>query len=174
MNEKQLHELIIKYAPGLQTLQRTDYDQYCSYDAFDSKYVMEYKCRRKWYPDGTQLEQPKYDKNTNVEGKQYLYAVYDGKEHIRIWNVSKMADDGYDFRWETKMCPSTTDFDRNEYVPKTVGILGWDDCLWKCKVAPKNAESKRIKPEEANGLTDAEKQKRADALANHIYATSGL
>jgi hypothetical protein len=34
-----------------------------------------------------------------------------------------MADNHYDFNWETRKMPATTEFDNNEYVDKEVGYL---------------------------------------------------
>ena len=140
MNEEQLHNLLTKQVSKLSDLKRTTYDPYCSYDATNEKVVVEYKCRRKYYEGSTQLEKPKFEKNLEVDDKQYLYCVYDGVDTVHIWNISWLVRDGYDFNWHIKMCPATTDFERNTMIEKTVGELRWDDSLYSFKVKIRKPE----------------------------------
>ena len=137
MNEAQLHQLVVSNVPSLKDLKRTTHDKFCAYDAENDSVVVEYKCRRKFYKDSTQLEKKKYDANMQ-DKRSYLYIVYDGKEAIHIWNCSWLSRDDYDFNWHTKLCPQTTDFSHNDYVEKLVGELKWKDALHKIKVVIKN------------------------------------
>ena len=133
MNEEQLHQLVTKNVPALKDLKRTTHDKYCTYDAESENVVVEYKCRRKFYKDSTQLEKKKYDANME-DGRGYLYIVYDGVDKIQIWNLTWLTRDEYDFNWHTKLCPQTTDFKHNDYVEKEVGELKWEDSLHTIEV----------------------------------------
>ena len=137
MNEAQLHSIVKSNIKQLSDIERTTYDKFCSYDAYNGKGIIEYKCRRKWYKGGTQLEKPKFDKNIKDPDRDYIYIVYDGVGRVHVWNVSKLMRNDYDFQWTTRMCPKTTDFNRNEYIEKTVGILKWDDAIFTLQVKPK-------------------------------------
>jgi hypothetical protein len=54
--------------------------------------------------------------------KMFLYITeYNGRAYI--WNVTKLAQDNYDFKWETRKMPATTEFDNNDFVDKEVGYL---------------------------------------------------
>ena len=122
-----MHQIVTKHIPKLDDLKRTaERDKFCSYDAENDHVVVEYKSRRKFYEVSTQLEKPKYDKNMS-DKRQYLYVVFDGVDKVQLWNVSKLTEMGYDFKWGEKLCPATTDFGRNELIPKTVGELKWVD-----------------------------------------------
>ena len=126
MNETIMHDLVTKHVPRLDDLKRTTRDRFCSYDAYNDHVIVEYKSRRKFYEGSTQLELPKYEKNMS-DKRQYLYVVFDGVDKIQIWNVTKLDQMGYDFKWTQRLCPETTDFDRKEMVHKDVGELAWKD-----------------------------------------------
>ena len=133
MNSDQVFKLLTDTHNQLENLKDTKRDKFCSYDAESDKCIVEIKARRKWYDGSTQIEKQKYDKNI-VDGRPFLYAVYDGVGFVHIWNVSKLAEQGYDFNWHIRKCPATTDFSRRQYVDKEVGELRWEDALMKIKV----------------------------------------
>ena len=100
-------------------------DVYCTFDGYSEDYVIEFKCRRKHYP--TQLiEYKKFKSNSDQadeSGKEFLYIISTPSGEY-VFNVSKLAADGYDFGWEDRRMPSKTDFDspsRMEY--KKVGYI---------------------------------------------------
>ena len=85
---------------------------------------MEIKSRDTKY-DPWIIEKMKVDANLLYAfslAKMFLYITeYNGTAYI--WNISKMADNHYDFNWETRKMPATTEFDNNEFVDKEVGYL---------------------------------------------------
>jgi hypothetical protein len=100
-------------------------DVYCTFDGYSEDYVIEFKCRRKHYP--TQLiEYKKFKSNSDQadeSGKEFLYIISTPSGEY-VFNVSKLAADGYDFGWEDRRMPSKTDFyspSRMEY--KKVGYI---------------------------------------------------
>ena len=60
--------------------------------------------------------------------KMFLYITeYNGRAYI--WNVTKLAQDNYDFKWETRKMPATTEFENNKFVDKEVGYLYDKDAI---------------------------------------------
>ena len=123
MTEQEIHNIIKKSIDGLQDLKRHS-DRLSSYDAYNDKVIVEYKCRRKYFHTSTQIEKQKFDKNTSKD-LPFLYIVFDSRDTIHVWNVSKLKEQDYNFKWQTKRCPQTTDFDQKQYVDKVVGELEW-------------------------------------------------
>jgi len=100
-------------------------DVWCTFDAHCDDYVVELKCRRTHYP--TQLiEYKKFKANSNLadeSGKEFLYIISTPSGEY-VFNVSKLAADGYDFGWEDRRMPSKTDFDSPlRMVNKKVGYI---------------------------------------------------
>ncbi len=108
-------------------LTSTNKDQYCPYDAYNDKYTVELKCRRKHY--NTQMIEM-YKIKKLREGKELLYIV-STPEGIFGFNVSKLLDADYDFKWETKKLPATTDFNRREWIDKVVGYIDVNKAVWR-------------------------------------------
>ena len=131
MNEKQLIATLKKANDSLQVAE----DNYSSFDCFTSKSILELKCRYgdRRYPD-TMIELQKFEKNMEIakeQGKDFFYVVYSQPhQQIFFFNVSKLCDDEYDFKWESKRCPQTTSFSRREYVEKKVGYIQWDNAVF--------------------------------------------
>jgi len=102
----------------------TDKDQYCRWDAESDKYLAELKCRRTHYD--TQLIE--YDKLDSVmqeaakTDKEFLYCV-STPEGVYIFNVSKLCREDYDFNWEDRGMPTTTDFTNTNHKTKRVGYI---------------------------------------------------
>lgn len=138
MNEAKMHKTLKESVEQLANLQRTTHDKFCSYDAFNNRYTVEYKSRRKFFHGSTQIEKMKFDKNTRIDGKEFLYVVFDGVDKVQVWNVSKLAAADYDFKWRELMCPKTTDFSNNEKIAKMVGELKWTDAIKTIQVKEKN------------------------------------
>ena len=107
----------------------TDSDEFCHCDAISPSYRVEIKDRSggPHNPD-TLLEKYKWDKN-NLDGTDFIYAVKsDGK--LWLFNPTQMVRDGYEFEWETRWCPETTAFKKNNYVPKKVAMVDWSEAFW--------------------------------------------
>ena len=98
--------------------------QYSRFDAYNKKYIVEIKCRGKDYNE-TLIEFDKYTFNkeyAKITGKQFIYVV--GLENkIYIFNISKLNNNGYDYRWEWKRMPKQTEFEDTQEIYKLVGYI---------------------------------------------------
>lgn len=121
MNEQELLSHLNKKLKW--ELESTNGDQYCTYDAANLLYRVELKCRRKHY-DTQMIERSKVRSNTR-DNKDFLYVV-STPEGIYGFNISKLVERDYDFGWETRRLPATTDFNRNEWIDKEVGYIHVD------------------------------------------------
>ena len=99
-------------------------DNYCTCDATNDRYIVEIKSRDTEY-DSWIIEKKKYDSNIikSVEtGKTFVYLTeYQGK--IMTWNIHKLVRKNYDFNWEQRPLPETTEFINRLAIPKIVGYL---------------------------------------------------
>mgnify|MGYP003650880561 FL=1 len=99
-------------------------DKYCTFDAYDDKYVVEFKCRRTHY--ATQLiEHKKFTANLDQaeeSGREFLYIISTPSGEY-IFNVSKLSAENYDFGWEDRRMPSKTDFSGKYHLDKKVGYI---------------------------------------------------
>ena len=125
--EWELHGVIIAAPLNLYDLRQTVEDPYCRWDAESDKYVVEYKSRTQFFPETTLIEKDKFDACMAVEGKQFLYVVFDGMNKVHIFNVSELVEKDYDFQWHTRECNKTTQFGPITRKDKYVGLLNWKD-----------------------------------------------
>jgi hypothetical protein len=120
--EIQIAKDILRLYPQLGDLQESfEFDHH---DFECDHYLMEIKSRCTRYTSWV-IEKMKADANLlnafNLN-KMFLYITeYNGRAYI--WNVTKLAQDNYDFKWETRKMPATTEFDNNDFVDKEVGYL---------------------------------------------------
>ena len=111
-------------------LKGTDEDRMCRWDATSPQYLAELKCRRAHY--NTQMIE--YDKLDAVKveadktDKEFLYCVSTPKG-IYVFNISKLCQQDYNFNWEDKYLPSTTDFGGTHKRTKKVGYIDVNDCV---------------------------------------------
>ena len=109
--------------PNMDNLQETE-DPFCSYDAINDTYIVEIKSRDKTY-DSWIIEKKKFDSNiikAIEENKSFIYLTEcNGK--VMTWNINRMIAAEYDFKWELRDMPSTTEFDNNHMISKEVGYL---------------------------------------------------
>ena len=109
-------------------LDNTDKDKFCRWDAISDKYLAELKCRRAHY--NTQMIE--YDKLDAVKeeadktDKEFLYCV-STPNGVFVFNISKLCQQGYNFNWEDKYLPSTTDFGGTHKRTKKVGYIDVND-----------------------------------------------
>tara|TARA_R110002167_G_scaffold24577_2_gene86209 strand:- start:4786 stop:5169 length:384 start_codon:yes stop_codon:yes gene_type:complete len=99
-------------------------DKYCTFDAHGDDYVIELKCRRAHY-DTQLIEYKKFIANidqANESGKEFLYIISTPRGEY-VFNVSKLAANGYDFGWEDRRMPSNTDFAGTQHKDKRVGYI---------------------------------------------------
>lgn len=120
--ERQIAKDILRLYPQLGDLQESfEFDHH---DFECDHYLMEVKSRCTRYTSWV-IEKMKADANLlnafNLN-KMFLYITeYNGRAYI--WNVTKLAQDNYDFKWETRKMPATTEFENNQFVDKEVGYL---------------------------------------------------
>lgn len=99
-------------------------DKYCTFDAYDDSYVVEFKCRRTHY-DTQLIEHKKFTANldqASESGKEFLYIISTPSGEY-IFNVSTLVEEGYDFGWEDRRMPSKTDFSGKYHLDKKVGYI---------------------------------------------------
>ena len=105
---------------------------YARYDAFNDYHIVEVKYRHKWYDDMI-IEFDKYSFNllyAHLADKKFLYVV--GYKNVLLsFNITDLTKNKYDFRWEWRQMPKTTEFDNSENVAKFVGYLNTDDCEFR-------------------------------------------
>lgn len=98
--------------------------EYARYDAFNDSHIVEVKYRHKWYDDML-IEFDKYSFNllyAHLSNKNFLYLV-GHKNLLMAFNISNLTKQKYDFRWEWRTMPKTTEFSNSERHPKFVGYL---------------------------------------------------
>ena len=120
--ERQIAQDILRLYPQLGDLQESfEFDHH---DFECDQYLMEVKSRCTRYSSWI-IEKMKVDANLLYAfslNKMFLYITeYNGRAYV--WNISKMADNHYDFNWETRKMPATTEFENNKFVDKEVGYL---------------------------------------------------
>ena len=120
--ERQIAQDILRLYPQLGDLQESfEFDHH---DFECDQYVMEIKSRDTRY-DSWIIEKMKADANLLYafsQAKMFLY-ITEYKGTAYVWNITKMADNHYDFNWETRKMPATTEFENNKFVDKEVGYL---------------------------------------------------
>ena len=103
-------------------------DKYSPYDFECDKYIIEVKCRDKCYDDWL-IEKIKVDTNIKIgeeTKRDFLYITeYKGKGFV--WNISKLIKGKYNFNWEKKNLPQTTEFSKKKWILKEVGYLKQKD-----------------------------------------------
>tara|TARA_R100000664_G_scaffold30188_1_gene42540 strand:+ start:757 stop:1152 length:396 start_codon:yes stop_codon:yes gene_type:complete len=97
---------------------------YEHYDCYNDNYLIEIKSRQREYNPWL-IEKYKYDKNytqATKEKKLFIY-VTEYKTRIITWNITDLTNSGYNFNWQIKQQPETTEFYLQEPIPKRVGYL---------------------------------------------------
>ena len=98
--------------------------RYEHFDCFNDNYLIEIKSRQREYNPWL-IEKYKYDKNIREATKQKKLFVYvtEFRRKLIIWNITDLTVNGYNFNWEVKRQPQTTEFNFTEPIPKRVGYL---------------------------------------------------
>lgn len=131
-SEYTIRSLLENHCKYINNIKLVTDNQYSSYDAYNDKYLLEFKTRYKRYPS-TQIEKIKLDKNiikANESGREFLYVVRD-PSGLYVFNISKLSKEGYQFKWITMRCPKTTSFKNREYIDKIVHNIPFSKCHWK-------------------------------------------
>ena len=104
---------------------------YASFDAYNNHYTCEIKKRNfesdhKFAKEGLILEKYKYDKliqKSKQNNTEALYINLFKDKKIFIWNLSKLTNEGYDFKWHNmKMNKATFNSTENK-IEKKVALL---------------------------------------------------
>jgi hypothetical protein len=121
--ERKIAQKLAELYPVLGEMIEPD-SQYSPFDFECKLYIIEVKARDTDYPDWL-IEKIKFDKNLELSAamnKDFLYLTeYGGLGYI--YNVNKLVENNYDFKWQTKRLPATTEFSRGNWVDKEVGFL---------------------------------------------------
>ena len=98
--------------------------RYEHFDCFNDNYLIEIKSRQREYNPWL-IEKYKYDKNIReaTDQKKLFVYVTEFRRKLIIWNITDLTVNGYNFNWEIKRQPQTTEFDLKEPIPKRVGYL---------------------------------------------------
>ena len=129
MRTKEVIQAVQSAFPRMLTL-REHPDEMNPFDYESDDYLVEVKVRRKAY-DPWIIEQMKLDTNINIaEGvkKDFLY-VNSFPPLIYIWNISRMVRDDYDFNFEDRDMPDSTDFNSRGIITKSTGYLYNKDAI---------------------------------------------
>ena len=122
MTQTEIIDKLNSIYPGLDLVEATD--PYSSFDAENTRYIVELKSRDKRYRSWA-IEKKKFDSNIVkcIEtGKAFVYLTeYNGK--IMTWNIHNLVRKGYDFQWTEQLMPQTTEFDNTKPITKVVGFL---------------------------------------------------
>ena len=123
MKQHEIIEIINRDYPQMDSFVESEY-QYTTYDAENKDYILEIKSRKAKY-DKWLIEKHKFDSNVDIalrKNKQFLYLT-EYRTGMLVWNINDLINVGYDFGWEFKEQPKTTDFDNNNKIMKEVGYL---------------------------------------------------
>jgi|TARA_R100001463_G_scaffold135392_1_gene198655 hypothetical protein len=129
MNYKIKENEIIDKLNGLHTELEVDPltlsdDPFSSYDASNDTYIVEIKSRDRAY-DSWIIEYAKYEKNIDLaimSNRSFIYLTeLNGK--IMTWNINRLIAAEYNFNWQERPMPGTTEFLDNEVITKKVGYL---------------------------------------------------
>ena len=134
-SELTIRGLLEKHTPGIDNIKMMTSNRFSSFDAYTDDYILEFKTRFKRY-DSTQMEKIKFDKNLDVakrHGKKFLYVVKD-PTGLYVFSISKLVEDGYDFKWITMSCPKTTSFKDKTYIDKVVHNIPFSKCQWSMEM----------------------------------------
>lgn len=102
-------------------------DKFSSYDAEDSRYIVEIKNRRAYYKEKL-IEASKLYVNfqkAEIARKKFLYVVTD-EEGIWVYNITKSMKVVVNLPITAIDCPMTTDFSRNDKITKYSYVLPED------------------------------------------------
>ena len=99
-------------------------DIFSPYDFECPQYLIEIKSRDKFY-NPWMIERIKVTNNRTLskERRKQLLFVFEYNDTAYVFNVSKLIKDKYDFKWEVRNLPHTTEFGKPMWIPKEVGYF---------------------------------------------------
>ena len=99
-------------------------DIFSSYDCENKDYIIEIKSRDKHY-NPWMIEKKKFDSNIKKAkelDKEFIYLT-EYRTKIITWNITNLVRVNYNFKWEERQMPRTTEFLETEPILKEVGYL---------------------------------------------------
>jgi hypothetical protein len=110
--------------------------QYNRFDAYNSQAIFEIKHRGAFY-ESTMIEFDKYSYNqmySQINKLIFLYVVQ-MQQMIYIFNVTALTEHFYDFNWEWRTLPASTEFKNNSDREKYVGYINVNQSIqtYECK-----------------------------------------
>jgi hypothetical protein len=129
MTEAEVAEKIMAAFPRMKELRQAR-DEFSPFDYESDDYLVEIKSRRKAY-DPWIIEQLKVDTNVAIAEsvkKDFIY-VNAFELLLFIWNISKLIREEYDFGFEDREMPWTTDFEAVQIISKRTGYLYSKDAI---------------------------------------------
>ena len=129
MTEAEVAEKIMAAFPCMKELRQAR-DEFSPFDYESDDYLVEIKSRRKAY-DPWIIEQLKVDTNVAIAEsvkKDFIY-VNAFELLLYIWNISKLIREEYDFGFEDREMPWTTDFEAVQIISKRTGYLYSKDAI---------------------------------------------
>ena len=129
MTEAEVAEKIMAAFPRMKELRQAG-DEFSPFDYESDDYLVEIKSRRKAY-DPWIIEQLKVDTNVAIAEsvkKDFIY-VNAFELLLYIWNISKLIREDYDFGFEDREMPWTTDFEAVQIISKRTGYLYSKDAI---------------------------------------------
>jgi hypothetical protein len=123
MKQHEVIAIINRDYPQMDSFVESEY-QYTTYDAENKDFILEIKSRKSRYEKWL-IEKHKFDTNLDIalkKNKQFIYLT-EYRTDMLVWNINDLINVGYDFGWELKEQPKTTDFDNNNKIMKEVGYL---------------------------------------------------
>lgn len=123
MTEEEVAQYIMAAFPRMHKLTKAE-DEFSPFDYESIDYLVEIKVRRKAY-DPWIIEELKLDTNIGIAEsvkKDFVY-VNGFQQLLYVWNISKLIRDDYDFGFEDRKMPWTTDFNAGQIITKRTGYL---------------------------------------------------
>ena len=129
MTEAEVAEKIMAAFPRMKELRQAR-DEFSPFDYESDDYLVEIKSRRKAY-DPWIIEQLKVDTNVAIAESVKKDLIYVNAFEVRlyIWNISKRILEEYDFGFEDREMPWTTDFEAVQIISKRTGYLYSKDAI---------------------------------------------
>ena len=112
--------------------------EYARFDCYRDGEIMEVKERFEPY-DPVMIEFDKYAFNSiyaKIHGYKFLYLVFN-KPWFHLFDMSRLDESGYNYKWEWKLMPRATDFGSSVNVNKFIGYIdlseakSYEDKDWK-------------------------------------------
>ena len=125
MKEQEIADSLMRVYPSMDKLTKAE-DRYSTFDYSNDKYLLEFKSRESKF-DPWIIEQLKLDANQAIaldECKSFIFVI-ECKRIIYVWNISKMVDNQFDFRFHRKQLPNYTDLDDRDEQYKIFKMTGF-------------------------------------------------